>query len=360
MTSISHLPKTYEAASCPAPNGAWQIVTQETREPAPNEVVIRVHASGICNSDHVVKDGTWPGLQYPRIPGHEVIGRIAAVGAAIADADAAEGECARFRVGALVGVGWNGGYCGRCDFCRKGDFAVCRKGGVTGFTFDGGHAQYMYAPESAVVSIAEEALQKASYAELAPLFCGGVTVFDAIRTTPFTPGDICVVQGIGGLGHLAIQYAAKLGLKVYAVSSGHAKRALALSIGAHEYIDSSTTNAVERLQAVGGARVIICTAPRAKHINEIIPALGRSGTVTLVSAATDAPIEVWNLFLNMNRASIRGWSCGCASDMEHCVKFSTLSDIKSIVKEYSLEEFAVAYEGVVRNEARFRNVIVFP
>jgi len=312
---------TFPTVSCIGPNSAWELVTKELREPAPDEVLIRVHASGICNSDHFVKDGAWPGLAYPRITGHEVVGRIAGVGSAIT---AAHGENGRFRVGSLVGVGWNGGYCNKCDYCRQGEFWACVNGGVSGFTFDGGHAEYMYAPETAVVSLLEEALQKASYAELAPLFCAGTTVYDAIRTTTWKPGDICIVQGIGGLGHLAVQYACKLGLKVYAVSSGSAKRDLALSLGAHEYIDSSTTDVVQYMQSLGGARVIVCTAPYAEQISAILPAIGKNGTITLVSAATDGLIKVNNLLLNMNRASLRGWSCGCASDTESCVKFSTL------------------------------------
>lgn len=214
-------PDSSRSVSCASAEGSWDIVERPIRELGPNEVLIRVHASGICSSDHFVKEGTWPGLTYPRIPGHEVVGRIAELGSAIKERN---GD-GRFKIGALVGAGWNGGYCNRCDFCRKGEYWTCTQGGVTGFTFDGGHAEYMYADEtgmflvsrsrscldayqmgtSVVVSLPEEALQNASYAELAPLFCAGTTVFDAIRTTNWTPGDICVVQGVGGLGHLAVQ-----------------------------------------------------------------------------------------------------------------------------------------------------------
>ncbi|KZT28016.1 GroES-like protein [Neolentinus lepideus HHB14362 ss-1] len=351
------LPKTYKAASCPGPNKPWQIVTLPLRAPSSEEVLIRVHASGICFSDHFCHTGNWPGLAFPRVTGHEVVGRVAGLGSALQQQ---EDVTERFKNGALVGVGWNGGYCRRCEFCRKGQFWTCKNGGVTGFTFDGGHAEYMYAPVTAVVSLPEEALEKASYAELAPLFCGGLTVFDAIRTTTWEQGDICVVQGIGGLGHLAIQYAAKMGLKVYAVSSGPSKRSLALSLGASDYIDSSTIDPVEYIQSLGGARIIVCTAPKASHINAIIPAVGKNGTVTLVSAAVDGNIEVANLLLNMNRASVRGWCCGTAPDMEQCVKFSTVADVKSFVQTYPLEEFPNAYDRVMSNDARFRNVIVFP
>ncbi|PCH38836.1 GroES-like protein [Wolfiporia cocos MD-104 SS10] len=351
--STDSLPKTYKAVSSPRPHGAWEVLTKELRDPLPHEVLVRVHASGVCSSDHFVHDGSWPGLQYPRIPGHEVIGRVAALGSALAGST-------RLRVGALVGVGWNGGYCAACAACRTGDFAACERGDVTGFTFDGGHAEYMYAPERAVASLPEEVLTNASYAELAPLFCAGVTVFDAIRTSEWSPGDICLVQGIGGLGHLAIQYAAKLGLKVIAVSSGSSKAELALSLGAHAYLDASSTDVVAHILALGGARLILCTAPYAAHISAIIPAVARGGTVTLVSAATDGKIEVENVMMNLRRATVRGWGCGCAPDTERCVTFSTMANVKSLVQEYSLEEFARAYAGVMENKARFRNVIVFP
>jgi D-arabinose 1-dehydrogenase-like Zn-dependent alcohol dehydrogenase len=173
---------------------------------------VRVHASGICNSDHFIKDGTWPGVQYPRIPGHEIIGRIADVGT---DLLKTSENRDRFRIGALVGVGWNGGYCTQCDFCRKGEFWTCRNVDYTGFTIDGGHAEYMFATSSAIIHIPEEYLKGASYAELAPLCCAGATVFHAILTSKRSPGDLCLVQGVGGLGHLAIQYANKLGMKVH-------------------------------------------------------------------------------------------------------------------------------------------------
>ncbi|KAF7426426.1 hypothetical protein PC9H_008794 [Pleurotus ostreatus] len=356
MASLPNLPETFKAVRCSKPNNPWEIVEVPLRAPKGNEVLIRVHASGVCNSEHFVKEGTWPGLQYPRTPGHEVIGRVAAVGSGIL---AAHGGTARFQLGALVGAGWNGGYCNRCDVCRKGDYWTCPNGDFTGFTVDGGHAEYMYAPETMVIGIEEEALQKASYAELAPLFCAGATVFDAIRTTKWSPGDVCVVQGIGGLGHLAVQFAAKMGLKVYAVSSGPSKKDLAMSLGAHEHIDSSSTDVVKYVQSLGGAQIIVCTAPYAKLISDIIPAVAKNGTVTLVSAATDKPIEVWNLTMNMNRATIRGWCCGCAQDMEECVKFATQTDIKTMVQEYTLDQFAHAYDATMQNKARFRNVIVF-
>ncbi|KDQ28634.1 hypothetical protein PLEOSDRAFT_1075627 [Pleurotus ostreatus PC15] len=302
---------------CSKPNNPWEIIEVPLRAPKDNEVLIRVHASGVCNSEHFVKEGTSPGLQYPRTPGHEVIGRVTAVGSGI----------------------------------LAGDYWICPNGDFTGFTVDGGHAEYMYTPETMVIGIEEEALQKASYAELAPLFCAGAMVFDAIRTTKWSPGDICVVQGIGGLGHLAVQ--------VRSISLGPSKKDLAMSLGAHEHVDSSNIDVAKYIQSLSGAQIIICTPPYAKLISDIIPAVAKNGTVTLVSAAINKPIEVWNLTLNMNRATICGWCCGCVQDMEKCVKFATQTDVKTLVQEYTLDQFADAYDAAMANKAHFRNVIVF-
>ncbi|KAI1830547.1 hypothetical protein DTO006G1_5460 [Penicillium roqueforti] len=353
----SSLPKTYRAIQCAAPQSTWDVITLELRDPAPTEVLVRVHASGICNSDHFVKDGAWPGLQYPRIPGHEIIGRIAGVGSELLQSPVNK---ERFAIGALVGVGWNGGYCNQCDYCRKGQFWTCRNVDYTGFTIDGGHGEYMYAPYTAIIDIAEDVLKTASYAELAPLCCAGATVFDAINTSKWSPGDICLVQGVGGLGHLAIQYANRLGLKVYAVSSGSSKRDLALSLGACEYIDSSKIDIVEYMSSLGGANLILCTAPYSKAINAIIPAVTKNGTITLVSAATDGPIQVDNLLLNMNRATLRGFACGCAPDMEKCIEYSATNNVKAMIKVFTMDEFTQAYNGVMDSTAKFRHVIVFP
>ncbi|KAJ8516159.1 hypothetical protein ONZ45_g6503 [Pleurotus djamor] len=358
MTSIAHLPKTYKAITVPKPKEDWLIVDKPLREPGPDEILIRVHASGICFSDHFVKEGTWPGLPYPKIPGHEMVGRVAAVGSNILTKYGADGG--RFKVGTLSGVGWNGGYCNHCEMCRNGDFWICSNGNFTGFTIDGGHAEYMYAPETSVVTLDEDALKTATYAELAPLLCAGATVYDAIRASTWSPGDLCVVQGIGGLGHLAVQFAAKMGLKVYAVSSGSRKKDLSLSLGAVEYIDASTTDVVKYIQSLGGAKLVLTTAPYAKHVSDIIPAVGKNGTVMICSAATDKPLEVWNLTLNLNRATVKGWCCGCAQDMEKCVRFAQQTGVKTIVQEFPFDSFLEAYQGVVDNKSNFRNVIVFP
>ncbi|KAH8120302.1 chaperonin 10-like protein [Phellopilus nigrolimitatus] len=351
MASASSLPKSYKAISCPGPNQGWNTIDVPVREPNEREVFIKVNASGICGSDHFVQDGTWP-VEYPRTPGHEVIGRIVALGRGI-------DFTGRLKVGALVGVGWSGGFCNNCGPCRLGDFSGCITGQFSGFSFDGGHGEYMYAPETAVVSIPEEALENARVEELAPLLCAGTTVYGAIRSSNWQPGDICLVQGIGGLGHLAIQYAAKLGLKVYAVSSGSSKADLAKSLGAHAHVDVTATDVVAYFKALGGAKLIICTAPYAKQISTILPAVARNGTITLVSAATDGNIEVSNLLLNLNRATLRGWSCGGGYESDECIRFSTLADIKSMVKTFSLEQFTEAYDDLINGRPQFRNVIVF-
>lgn len=223
----------------------------------------------------------------------------------------------------------------------------------------------MYAPETAVITFPEESLTKASYAELAPLLCAGATVYGAIRTSNWKPGDLCIVQGIGGLGHLAIQYASKLGLRVYTVSSSSSKAELAKSLGATGHIDASATpDLVEHIRSLSptgdGAKLILCTAPYAKQISAILPAVGRNGTITLVSAATDGNIEVSNLLLNMKRATLRGWSCGGGYEMDECIRFSALAGVKAMVKTFSFEQFQEAYHDLIHGQPKFRNVIVFP
>ncbi|KLO17370.1 GroES-like protein [Schizopora paradoxa] len=322
--SAQSFPKTYKAG----PNQGWKIIDVPVRPPGPHEVFIKILAAGLCGSDHFVEDGSWPGLQYPLTAGHENVGRVVSIGSEVSNHNG------RLNPGGLVGVGWNGGYCGTCATCREGDFS-------------GWHGEYMYAPETAVITIPEEALTKASYAELAPLFCAGATAL------------------IGGLGHLAIQYASKLGLRVYTLSSSSSKAGLAKSLGATGHIDASATpDVVEHIRSLSaagdGAKLILCTAPYAKEISSILPAVGRNGTVTLVSAATDGNIEVSNLLLNMKRATLRGWSCGGGYETDECIRFSTLTGVKSMVKEFSLEQFTEAYQDLTNGRPQFRNVIVFP
>ncbi|KAL5535505.1 hypothetical protein ACEPAF_3599 [Sanghuangporus sanghuang] len=290
---MSPLPTTYNA-------------DVKVRVLKPDEVFIKVKASGLCGSDCFIQNGTWP-VDYPRIPGHEVIGRIVALGSAV--------ELNRLKFSSLVGVGWSGGYCKSCARCRKGDFAGCIISQYNGFASDYGHGGYMYAPETAVIQIPEEAHQTASCAELAPLLCGGTTVHGVIRSSDWNPGDIAIVQGIpfsGGLGHLAIQYATKLGPKVYAVSSVSSKAELAKSLGAVAHVDASTTDVVAYFQALGGAK-LHCTACQTHIFNS---------------------------------------SC--------CIDFSFLAGAKSMVKTYSIEQFKEAYEDLVQGKPQFHNVIVFP
>ncbi|KAF9062148.1 hypothetical protein BDP27DRAFT_1451905 [Rhodocollybia butyracea] len=321
------LPETYKAVVCVKANEPWQVVDKPMRAPGPEEVLVRVHAS----------DGIWPGIAYPRIPGHEVIGRVADVRNDCSASKREQRSVSRWDH-SLPSDGM-GDTAIDVRIAALETFGRAKNLNYTGFTIDGGYAEYMYAPETAVVHLDEDMLQRNSYAELAPLFCAGATVFDAIRTSKWNVGDRCLVQGIGGLGHLAVQYAAKMGLVVYAASSGSSKRDLALKLGATEYIDSSTTNVVEYMQSLGGAKLIICTAPKAELISAILPAVAINGTITLVSAATDGQIQVSNLLLNMNRATLRGFCCGCSPDMEKCVKFSTQSNVKAMVQEFPIEQF---------------------
>ncbi|KDQ08163.1 hypothetical protein BOTBODRAFT_59509 [Botryobasidium botryosum FD-172 SS1] len=351
-TIASNLSKTFKAAQIDGPNQPWKIVDMPHRELKPTEVLIKVLASGICGSDHFVEDGSWPGIVYPRVAGHEVVGRVAALGSDVK-------PVAHLVIGALVGVGWNGGYCSVCEPCREGDFAGCVEMQVSGFTFDGGHAEYIYAPRSAVVSVPESATKYASYAEIAPMMCAGVTVYGALKASGYTPGDLCVIQGIGGLGHMAIQFAAKLGLRVYVVTTSPSKGELAKSLGAHGFFISSP-NTVDEIQALGGAKLIICSAPYSKVISDLIPAVARNGTIMLVGATTDGKIQIDNVLFNMSRVTLKGWSCGVAKDAEECLNFAALTGVRSVVETYSLEEFSKAYGIVKTGNPKFRNVITFP
>ncbi|KZV99849.1 GroES-like protein [Exidia glandulosa HHB12029] len=353
---MSPLPPTYKAASIPAVNEDFKIVELPMRNPLPDEVLIKVYASGICHTDHAMQNGAlcW---SFPRVPGHEVVGRVAAVGSNIRQSDP------RAKIGALVGVGFIGGYCGfYCDSCREGVLAGCASAGITGGTYDGGHAEYMIAPFSAVLSIPEDALKTHTYAELAPLMCAGATMYEALRATRWDPGEILVIQGIGGLGHLGIQYGNKLGLKVVAVSSGASKEQFAKDLGAHIYIDASATDAVDAIRELGGARLIITTAPKAQAMVSLIPALKKAGTLVQVGADFSPEgneMRVPNVYIVTNRLSLIGWTCGSSKDTENCMRFSAMTGIKPIVETFSLDQFCEAYDKVMHGNPRLRCVVTF-
>ncbi|WP_353213563.1 alcohol dehydrogenase [Salinisphaera hydrothermalis] len=320
----------------------FELVSRGIPDPGPEQVRIRVAACGICHSDAFVVDGGFPGLQYPRVPGHEVIGTIDALG----------DDIDHWKSGQRVGVGWHGGHCFSCESCRSGDFVTCENQQICGISYDGGYAEYMIAPVEALVAI-PEAL---SSVEAAPLLCAGVTTYNGMRHTGAKAGDVVAIQGIGGLGHLAIQYAHAMGFHTVALSRGTDKKDLAIELGADTYIDTEAENAVEALQKLGGARVIVATAPNPKLMSSVIDGLGVNGQL-LVLGASPEPIEVSPFQLLMARRSVAGHPSGAPHDSEDTLNFSALRDIKTRIETYPLDEVNAAYKRMIENEARFRVVL---
>jgi alcohol dehydrogenase/propanol-preferring alcohol dehydrogenase len=333
---------TMKAVQVPGAGADFEVVEIDIPEPGPGEVRIQVDACGICHSDVFVKEGLFPGIEYPRVPGHEVAGRIDAVG------DGVTG----FEPGQRVGVGWHGGHCFGCTPCREGDFVNCENGKVTGISFDGGYAEYMVAPHEAVARMPDALASK----DAAPLLCAGITTYNALRNTDAQPGDLVAVQGIGGLGHLAVQYAKKAGYEVAALSRGPDKKQLALDLGADHYIDAKADDPAEALQALGGARVILATVPNADAITQVVGGLGRNGTLLIVGVDAE-PIQVSPMQLIQGRRKVMGWPSGDARDSEDTLNFSALAGVRPMVETYSLEQAAEAYARMMDNQARFRVVL---
>lgn len=324
------------------PGADFELVEKEIPSPADDEVLIKVQACGICHSDAFVKDGLMPGIEYPRVPGHEVIGTVEECGT----------EVSNWTEGQRVGVGWHGGHCYQCEACRNGDFINCENAQVTGMHFDGGYAEYLTAPQSALADIPEDL----NSAEAAPLLCAGITTFNALRNSELEPGDVVAVQGIGGLGHLGVQYANEFGAEVVALSRGPEKEDLARDLGAHHYIDTKAEDAVERLQEMGGADVILATAPSSEAITSVVDGLGRNGQLMIVGATAD-PVEVSPFQLIMGRKSVSGWPSGDAKDSEETLNFSALQDVTPEIETFPLEKANEAYDRMINNEARFRVVL---
>jgi D-arabinose 1-dehydrogenase-like Zn-dependent alcohol dehydrogenase len=327
----------------PNPGGAFAVTERAISDPPAGTVRLKVRACGVCHSDAFVKEGHWPGLQYPRAPGHEVAGVVDAVGAGV------EG----WKVGDRAGVGWHGNHCGVCEACRSGDFVNCIRLEITGFNFDGGYQQYMIAPARGLARI-PEAL---SFAEAGPLLCAGVTTFNSLRHSGAMPGDVVAVHGIGGLGHLAVQFARYFGFQVVAISRGKDKEELALRLGAHRYLDTESTNAAEELTKLGGARVIVATAPSSRAIAPLIDGLGRDGKLLAIAAAMD-PLGVAPAKLIGNRRSIQGWPAGTSKDSEDTLKFCALTGIRPMIEEFALEDAAKGYDQMISGRVRFRAVLV--
>jgi D-arabinose 1-dehydrogenase-like Zn-dependent alcohol dehydrogenase len=322
--------------------GGFELLEREISVPGAGEVRIRVRACGICFSDHLVKDGVWPGLGYPRVPGHEVVGVIDEVGAGVAE----------WKKGDRVGVGWHGGHCFVCASCRRGDFVTCEREQITGLTRDGGYAQYMIARHEAVASLP----QGIDWAEAGPLLCAGITTFNALRNSGARTGDLVAVQGIGGLGHLGIQYAAKSGYRVVGIGRGPENASLAKKLGAFAYIDSKATKAAEELQKLGGAKVILTTAPNAKAMAEVVDGLSVGGKLVIVGAPFE-PMEISALSLIMRRRAIQGWPSGTAMDSEDTLRFSEFSGVRPMVEKFPLTRVQEAYERMASGHAQFRVVL---
>jgi D-arabinose 1-dehydrogenase-like Zn-dependent alcohol dehydrogenase len=330
------------AAQITRPGGPFELVEREIPSPGPGQVRIKVQACGVCHSDSLVKEGQWPGIQYPRVPGHEAVGLIDAVGAGVT----------QWKPGQRVGVGWHGGHCGFCDNCRKGDFFGCTVAlQVTGISFDGGYAEYMVAPAVAVALVPEEL----SPADAAPLMCAGITTFNALRNSGARPGDVVAVLGLGGLGHLGVQYAVKMGFKTIGIARGKDKEPLAKKLGAHHYIDSQSQDPAAELQKLGGARVILATVTAGEAMAAVQGGLGLHGTLLVVGAAQSLTISPIGLILGAR--SVQGWYSGTAADSQDTLKFSVLTGVRSMNETYPLDRVAEGYDRMMSGKARFRVVL---
>ena len=323
-------------------SGPFEVVKRQVPAPGPNQVRIKVQACGICHSDMFVKEGHWPGLQYPRVTGHEVAGVIDEVGAGVT----------AWKKGQRVGVGWHGWHCGQCDPCRRGDFISCQNLRITGFSDDGGYAQYMIANSGALALIPDSL----SPAEAAPILCAGITTFNSLRHSGAGAGDLVAVLGLGGLGHLGVQFASKMGYLTVAIGRGKDKEPLALKLGAARYLDTDTVKVAEELTKMGGASVILATAPDSKAMSALIDGLGVGGKLLVIGASAD-PISVTPIQLIGNRRSIQGWPSGSARDSEDTLNFCALTGIRPMVETFPLEQAAAGYERMLSGKARFRVVL---
>lgn len=322
--------------------GDFEVLERPVPEPGRGQVRIKVEACGICHSDALVKLGLWAGLEYPRVPGHEIAGRI----------DKAGADVTQWKPGQRVGVGWHGGHCFTCDPCRRGDFINCKFEKITAITFDGGYQEYMIAPAEAVALMPDNLPSD----EAAPLLCAGITVFNALRNSGARAGDLVAVQGIGGLGHLGIQYARQMGFRTVAVGRGGDKKALATKLGAHEYVDTSAGDPAEALQKLGGAQIVLATAPDSKSMSALVNGLAARGTLMVVGAGAE-PLSVTPLQLIAGSKTVRGWASGSARDSQDTLEFSAFSGVRPMIERYPLEKAAEAYQQMITGRARFRVVL---
>lgn len=342
MATTQRSATTMKAVQVPAAGAEFQIVEREIPEPGAGHVRIKVQACGICHSDVLTKEGHWPGIRYPRVPGHEVAGVIDALGAGVSG----------WSAGQRVGVGWHGGHDNTCPQCRRGDFINCRNQQIAGISYDGGYQEYMLAPVEALAAIPESL----NAAEAAPLLCAGITTFNALRHSGALPGDLVAVLGVGGLGHLGIQFASKFGYRVAAIGRGPEDAPLAKKLGASFYIDSRAERAAEVLQRQGGAQVILATAPSSKAMSEMIDGLGPNGKLMVVGA-TGEPIEVTPIQLIMGGRTIQGWASGTPTDSEDTLRFAERSGVRPMIETYPLAKAPEAYARMLSGKAEFRVVL---
>jgi D-arabinose 1-dehydrogenase-like Zn-dependent alcohol dehydrogenase len=331
-----------KAAQISKAGGDFEIVEREVPKPGAGHVLIKVLACGVCHSDVLTKEGLWPGIQFPRVPGHEVAGVIEELGEGVSG----------WTKGQRVGVGWHGGHDGTCLQCRRGDFRNCQNMKIAGISYDGGYQQYMVAPMEALTAIPASL----SDTEAGPLLCAGITTYNALRHSGAMPGDLVAVQGIGGLGHLGIQFASKFGYKVAAIGRGPENETLAKKLGANLYIDSKATNAAEALLKMGGAQVILATAPSSKAMSELFNGLGPNGKLMVIGAAFE-PIEVAPVQLINGSRAIQGWASGTPADAEDTLRFAELSGVRPMIETYPLEKAAEAYARMMSGNAQFRVVL---
>ena len=333
---------TMQAVVVEEPGGEFQVVERDVPDPSPGAVRVAVEACGICHSDAFVKEGVHPAVSYPRVPGHEIAGRVDAVGE----------EVSRWTPGDRVGVGWHGGHCFSCEPCRRGNFLQCENGDITGLTYDGGYAEYATAPAEALAAVPDDL----DAADAAPLLCAGVTTYNALRNSHAGPGDLVAVQGIGGLGHLGIQYAHAAGFETVALSRSPDKADLARDLGADHFVNTTETEPAERLQELGGADVVLVTAPASDAVESVVGGLGIDGRVVEVSIPGE-PVAVDAQQLIGTRGGVEGWASGHAQDSQDTLEFSSLRAITPEIETYPLDEIETAYERMIQNDARFRAVV---
>ncbi|HEX7838650.1 MAG TPA: alcohol dehydrogenase [Kofleriaceae bacterium] len=331
-----------KAVQVSRPGGDFEVVEREIPQPGPGQVRIRVQACGVCHSDAVTKEGQFPGISYPRVPGHEIAGVIDEIGAGVVGWKTAE----------RVGVGWHGGQDGTCPACRRGDFVNCASNIVCGISYDGGYQEFMVAPVEALARMPASL----DAAEAAPLMCAGITTFNALRHSGAVPSDLVAIQGIGGLGHLGIQFAKKFGYRVAAIGRGAENMALAKQLGADSYLDSARVDAAAELQKLGGARAIVATAPSAKAMSALIAGLGPNGALMVVGVPAD-PIEVPPYLLISGRKRLQGWSAGIPTDSEDTLRFAEMTGVRPMIERYPLARAAEGYARMMSGKAEFRVVL---